>query len=195
MQSQSVTMLHPEPLPLRPALPCPNGFRIRYLRADEGPVWAHIEHIVNEFVNADAALERFQWEFAPFPLQIIQRCLVVETTSGEVVGTTSVWYHPAFQGGLWGRLHWVAILPEYQGRGLARPLLVAALNRMAVFHQRAFLDSDTSRIKALRLYLDYGFRPRLQSSKDYAAWRLVAQQLQHPVLQQSLRADNPADSV
>ncbi len=195
MQSKSVTMLHPDPLPVRPSMPCPLGFRIRCLRPDEGPVWAHIEHIVNEFANPDAALDRFRWEFAPFPQQIAQRCLVVETTNGDVVGTTSAWYHPAFQGGLWGRLHWVAILLEYQGKGLARPLLVAALNRMAVFHRRAFLDSDPSRIKALRLYLDYGFRPRLHSAEDHAAWSIVSRNLQHPALQQSLRVFDEAQSL
>ncbi len=186
MQARTVTMIHANPLPLRPTIPMPEGFRLRCLRPDEGPVWARIERTVNEFPSMEAALARFQWEFAPFPQQLSQRCFLVETTAGEPVGTTSAWYHAAFQGGLWGRIHWVAILPEYQGLGLARPLLVAALNRMALFHRRAFLDSDTSRIKALRLYLDYGFRPRLETDADTTAWSIVAQQLQHPVLRQCL---------
>ncbi len=182
MQQTSVTMVHQGPLSHRTCPDQPSGFRIRGLQPREAEVWAQIETAVNEFDTADGARQRFSWEFLPFPRQIPERCLLVETADGEPVGTASAWYDCQFQGQLWGRLHWVAILPDYQGKGLARPLLGQAMNRLALFHSRAFLDTDTKRIKAIKLYLDHGFVPHVRTERDEQAWQYIRQQLSHPVL-------------
>jgi GNAT superfamily N-acetyltransferase len=52
----------------------------------------------------------------------------------------------------------VAILPDYQGRGLSKPLLSQALRRLwELGHTRAYLTTSAERMVALRLYERFGF--------------------------------------
>jgi ribosomal protein S18 acetylase RimI-like enzyme len=78
-----------------------------------------------------------------------------------------------FEGELIGMIHWVAIEPAYQGRGLAKPLLATALQRLAQDHQRAFLGTQTTSYRAVGLYLKYGFVPVITTDSDRRAWAIV----------------------
>ena len=77
-----------------------------------------------------------------------------------------------------GRVHWIAIVPAMQGRGLARPLLTKTLQCLQDFgHEKAFLYTDTLRIPAIALYLKYGFRPDIYSHNERNAWQFVQKKL------------------
>ncbi len=75
--------------------------------------------------------------------------------------------HPGFRivsytpGDEWLRIHWVAIAPAYQGRGLAKPLVAAACLRLrALGHVWAYLTTSTSRLPAVSLYTKFGIRSK-----------------------------------
>jgi ribosomal protein S18 acetylase RimI-like enzyme len=80
---------------------------------------------------------------------------------GEPIGTATAWFDAPQSGeeiGV-GRVHWVAIVPEFQGRGLAKPLLDSVLQMLRVCgHTRAVLLTDTRRPAAIALYEKFGFR-------------------------------------
>ena len=61
-----------------------------------------------------------------------------------------------------GELNHVAILPAYEGQGLARPFLGAVLRRFVESgHTGCVLGTETSRLPAISLYLRMGFLPDL----------------------------------
>lgn len=93
---------------------------------------------------------------------------------GEAVGTGTAWFNDDFEGARWGRVHWLAIVPQFQGRGLAKPLMTAVCHRLRELgHGRVYLSTSTARIAAIRLYLRFGFEPLLHSAEDEAVWREV----------------------
>lgn len=102
-----------------------------------------------------------------------RRILVATAAEGCVVGTVAAWF--ARDG--WGRVHWLAVRPEWQGRGVGRALLAAALGRLRdLGHDRAYLVTEARRLPAIRLYLGAGFQPQAQTESERAAWDRLARQ-------------------
>jgi len=180
-----------EDLTALPSFPLPPGYRLRSYRHGEASLWAEIEVSVGEFPTVEQALMHFEKEFGPYPDELEKRCLFLEDAAGRAIGTTTAWFHnaswleahPHFAGKNYGRLHWVAIRPEHQGRKLAKPLLAAALRRLAQFHSRAYLTTQTTSARAIHLYLDWGFVPLEVSERCPQAWRRLASVLEHPALE------------
>jgi ribosomal protein S18 acetylase RimI-like enzyme len=56
-----------------------------------------------------------------------------------------------------GQLHWVAIVPAHQGKGLAKPMVAAVLKRLAQDYDEAFLTTQTSSWRAVAMYRHFGF--------------------------------------
>ena len=182
----------PEPLPniavrmVRPHLrdipqaPFPHGFGIRALRRDEGWLWTEVQRDTERlFPIAD---DLFMRQFGDDLPGVEQRCFFVTDARGDAVGTISAWHPPQDLGPDWGRIHWVAVCPAYQGRGLGKAALHYALSRLAEWHQRAVLDTSTARVPAVKMYLDFGFVPDLDRPGADEAWRLVRAALPHPAL-------------
>lgn len=97
--------------------------------------------------------------------------------AGEAIGTATAWFD-TYRGQLYGLVHWVAIIPQQQGRGLAKPLLTAVCNRLRdLHHQGAYLITGTVRIPAIKLYLKFGFVPDIKSEQDAEAWRSIQAKL------------------
>ncbi|MHC4715357.1 MAG: GNAT family N-acetyltransferase [Planctomycetota bacterium] len=162
----------------------PKGFGIRTMRPDEGAVWVDIHRDAEEFLTIGDDL--FQREFGYDPQAVARRCFLIVNDRGSAVGTISAWYDRDCRGLDHGRVHWVATRPAYQRRGLARAGLSHTLKQLAQWHQRAYLTTQTGRLGAIRLYLDFGFVPDLDLPGAAEAWRDVAGELDHPALE-SLR--------
>ncbi len=75
-----------------PKFALPDGFAIRFFEKGDETLWARVETSVNEFDNEGAALARFENEFGPFLDEMTHRCLFIENSAGEVIGTTTAWY-------------------------------------------------------------------------------------------------------
>ena len=74
----------------------------------------------------------------------------------------------------WGRVHWMAIRPEFQGRGLGRALLTVICRRLRELgHERAYLHTSAARLAAIRLYLGFGFEPVLRNAEEETVWKAV----------------------
>lgn len=124
------------------------------------------------------ALKRFNKEFGNHVTEMEQRCIFIENEQREVVGTTTAWYgNLGDDTQMMGRIHWVGIIPAYQGKKLSKPLLSAAMNILALYHDKAYLTSQTISYKAINMYLEFGFKPVQLDENYHKAWQLLAQKL------------------
>jgi ribosomal protein S18 acetylase RimI-like enzyme len=166
-----------------PEYSLPTGFQIRLFEKGDEHNWARVEASVDEFKNEKAALEHFSKEFGPYIDEMSMRCVFIENKNGEVIGTTTAWYGDLNGNGeIWGRIHWVGVVPEYQGAKLSKPLLSAAMNILADHHSKAYLTSQTTSYQAINMYLNYGFEPLITGPNCYEAWSLLENILNRKIL-------------
>lgn len=166
-----------------PTYDMPDGFTIRLFEDNDEENWARVEASVDEFPTEKEALAHFEKEFGPYREEMKQRCLFVENDEGEIIGTTSAWYGDLYDNGKEiGRIHWVAIIPDYQGRKLSKPLLSKALELIASYHDEVYLTSQTTSYQAVNMYLNYGFEPYITNDTDQEAWELLEEVLDRKIL-------------
>ncbi|MCL5994905.1 MAG: GNAT family N-acetyltransferase, partial [Chloroflexi bacterium] len=163
-----------------PEVPFPAGYGVRPLRRNEGGLWEDIWRDAEPFFKIENGL--FEKEFGDDPLAIERRCYIITAPDGTAAGTISSWYSHDLNGQDYGRIHWVATRKAYQGKGIMRAGLSYALRQMAQWHGRAVLDTSTGRVGAIKLYLDFGFRPDLSKPGAREAWAAFRQRLNHPAL-------------
>lgn len=174
-----------------PTYACPLDYRIRTLDpndAGDREAWAEIEMAVGEFADPDHARATFDAWFAPDPAGWSNHGFLLEHR-GIPVGTAS-----AGQGELagerLGRVGWVGIAPEHQGRGLAKPLLAVVLAALARDFAAAYLTTQTTSAPAVNLYLNHGFLPHLEPGEDLAGWTMIETMLNRPGLVAGLTANS-----
>jgi len=160
----------------------PAGYRLRAFAPGDEPSWAHVETAAGEFEDEAAGRGHFAKEFGPHLAEMSERCLLLESDRDVVVGTATAWRDPGFRGMDHGRLHWVAVTPAHQGRGLGRLLVVKALLLMRRWHARAYLTTQTTSWIAIHLYLDLGFVPYLVAPEQAEGWALLRREAPHPRL-------------
>ena len=179
MQNYSVRMRR-EHMENIPQFPVPDGFAIRNYRPNEGPIWTRIQRAAEPYMEIDEGL--FDHEFQRDLPAMVDRCFFLTTEAGEEIGTITAWWQPDMGGEVWGQIHWVAIHPDYQGRGLSKPMMSLAMARLKESYKRCFLDTSTGRIAAIKLYLDFGFTPDFSRENSREAWAEVSSVLEHPTL-------------
>src|SRR5690625_151712 len=167
-----------------PEYSLPTEFSIRMFEKGDESNWARIETSVGEFKNEKVALERFNKEFGPSIDEMGRRCIFIENKHGEAIGTTTAWYgYLSGNGEISGRIHWVGIIPEYQGKKLSKPLLSAAMNLLGRYHSKAYLTSQTTSYQAINMYLNYGFEPFITGPSCYEGWTLLEKTLNREILE------------
>jgi GNAT superfamily N-acetyltransferase len=166
-----VTMVR-EHLAGLPVCPLSEPFRLRCYEPGDGATWLRIVRAADSWLAIpDDAFER---TFGADETALAQRQLFLCDADGQAVGTVSAWFGANPWGRRCGRIHWLAILPGFQGRGLAKPLLAAACHRLAdLGHSEVYLITEAARVVAIRLYLKFGFVPAIRTARDWAAWRAV----------------------
>jgi len=161
-------------------LPAPFSTRI-FVEGDER-AWAEVETLAGEFADRGKALEHHRKEFGGKADELCDRCFFLLDPAGDPIGTATAWYNSDFLGGGYGRLHWVAIVPEWQGKNLAKPLVSAAMQGLALRHECAYLTTQTTSFKAVKIYFDFGFRPYIVHESEQRGWALLAEALGNPGL-------------
>jgi len=168
---ERVVMIRPTLTGL-PWYDCPPGFRIRWYRSGDEEHWVRIHQLADHYNKASLAL--FENQFGGGRPELGLRMAFLEAPDGRVVGTAAAWWSDSFRDGVWGRVHWVAIEPNRQGKGLSKPLLAAVCLRLRELgHERAYLTTATVRIPAINLYLRFGFVPDARSPRERAAWERI----------------------
>jgi len=176
-----IRMIRPDMRNL-PDYPLPEGFSMRTLRREDAGLWVDVVRDAEPFLTIGDDL--FARAFANDLPATEERCFFLVSPKGVAIGTISAWHNRDAAGRNVGQIHWFAIRPAWQHRGLARPMLAYALKQLALWHDQCFLDTQTRRIPAIKLYLDFGFVPDPDFPRAREAWREVSAALPHPVLTQ-----------
>lgn len=155
-----------------PVHPVPPGYRIRAYRPGDEHAWVAIQTAADRYNTID--LDLFHRQFGREPGPLSARQLFLLDAADHPIGTCTAW-QGAFSGpSVRGRVHWLAILPDLQGRGLSKPMLSRTCLRLRELgHDTAYLTTSTARIAAINLYWAFGFRPDIRAAEDRKAWARV----------------------
>ena len=157
-----------------PRHPLPPPWSLRPYRAGDEDLWVRIQQAADRFQPVSSAV--FARSFGDDRRALAERMLFLCDAGGREIGTTTAWCSEAGPDAGRGRVHWVAIVPEAQGQGLARPLIAATCRRLAELgHTNAYLTTQDVRERAIRLYLEFGFTPEIRSEAERAAWERLRQ--------------------
>ncbi|MHC4985556.1 MAG: GNAT family N-acetyltransferase [Planctomycetota bacterium] len=162
-----------------PVHPVADGYRIRhYQNRKDRENWATIWQAASLKGWDWGTPEGFDADFGRDQKILRRRMLFAETSQGEAVGTVSAWWTRK-QNVRWAFVHWYAVIPKHQGRGLGKALLTRCLQIMkSLGHRRAFVGTQLIRLPAIKTYLDFGFVP-----EDPAIRKLLRKYLgRHPSL-------------
>lgn len=175
VRNATVNMFRPT-LEDLPVFALPAGFSLRTYQSGDENAWVAI-HLQADRWNR-VTLETFWREFGNDVGPLAARQFYLCDAVGTPIGTATGWFNAAYYGQPWGRIHWVALLPEYHGRGLAKPLLAAACWRMRELgHNQAYLVTSSARIPAINLYRSFGFAPEIHTPDDEMVWSQIGPHL------------------
>jgi GNAT superfamily N-acetyltransferase len=164
-----------------PDFPCPAGYTIRTFVPGDERLWAQIEAEAGEFDTTEEALAHCNEEFGPYAGELEDRCFFLQDPRGLAIGTAMAWYG-TLAGQACGRVHWVGMIPSYQGKKLSKPLLSAVMARLARDHEAAYLTTQTTSYPAVNLYLSFGFIPYLGRDSNTEGWELIEEVLHRKIL-------------
>lgn len=171
-----------EDLTKLPKYELPEGYNFRNFREGDKRLWAEVETAAGEFTDLRKGIKQFENEFEINQEELTQRFLILENSKKECIGTAMGWYDDHFFRKGYGRVHWVGIHPDYQGKGLAKPLVSQTMEIIKERHTKCYLTTQTESYKAIKIYLDFGFIPYIKDENGTKAWKLMANFLKHPVL-------------
>ncbi len=131
----------------------PPGFHLRLCRPDELDLWKDMQ-LLNTGGTPRSYIDGYftKW-YAPKGDLFFQRCTFACNSQDEPVGSAFLWK----QYDLYTTVHWVKVLPEYEGRGLGRALLSHLLRDLPSADYPVYLHTHPSCNRAVKLYSDFGF--------------------------------------
>ncbi len=146
------------------------GLTLRSCETGDEGGWEHIIDRVFRYDSSFAGEMQADDAFRPERVFFICR--------GEApIATASAWSREQWPGQV-GYLHMVAVLPEYQGKGLGQQVSLAALYQMRrEGRTAAVLHTDDSRLAAIRTYLKLAFLPYLTHTDHAFRWQSVLHRL------------------
>jgi GNAT superfamily N-acetyltransferase len=175
-QNLRLNLVRPD-LNALPVASLPPGYSWRWFQPGDAAHWLHIHHDADPLndITPDLFTRQFGVDFA----QLSGRQLFVADAIGRVVGTGTAWPETVCGKDACGRVAWLAVLRQFQGRGLGKSLLAATCARLREFGcAHACVVTSTGRLRAVNLYLQFGFRPELHTAEDQAVWDQVFSALQ-----------------
>lgn len=177
----SLTMSRPS-LEGVPGYPVPAGHAIRPFHPGDEQAWFRIQSAADRHNTITPA--SFAREFGDDPHVLGRRLFFLLGPGETAIGTAAAWFGDDHDAQHMGRVHWVAIEPGHQGRGLSKPLLSKVCSTLAeVGHATAYLVTSSARVAAIRLYLHFGFTPAIDTPEAAAAWTEL-----EPILRSARRA-------
>ena len=159
-----------------PQFPPPPGFSIRWFQDGDESIWQDIQSEAELYF--EIAPDLFAKEFGSDISILRERMCFLCDSRQRPIGTATAWFDNDYNGLPHGRVHWVAIIPEMQGKGLSKSLMTIVCNRLRELgHERAYLGTATVRFKAIRLYSTFGFMPEKKDDQDRTIWNELEQKI------------------
>ncbi len=169
----------------------PEGYSFVDYTSGDRDIWIEIEKSAKEFSSYDEGLRAWSHCYASYEAQLPGRMYFIAAPNGEKVATATAFFDPDHPGDGIGWLHWVAVRREYQGKGLARPLIAKALSTLrALYSDTVYVSTQTNTWLAAKLYLDFGFRPTRENAVESEfGYRMLKTLTAHPALAEFEPAD------
>jgi len=182
IKARSIRMFHPN-LKASPSFALPSEFRLDWYEHGDATRWIGLQREVE--CRLPITQELYTHDFGTDDRVLAERqCFLID--GQRLIGTATAWSSD-LRGEELGRVHWVAIHPDYQGQGLSKPLLSAVCDRLLrLGHDQAFLVTSGERIPAINLYLRFGFVPLLRKVRDESVWREIETRLDVPVVDRAV---------
>lgn len=154
-----------------PEIKLSGEFEIRSVAANEVHEWGTVLHPACGFsVKDDEYMKIYSPKVLPGGM-----LAVFEKSSGRMVASATAQYHEV---DIEGGLGWVMVLPEMRGKKLGAAISTAAMKKSRDFgHKKMCLCTDDSRLAALKMYLQLGWRPFLFAEDMFDRWRKVCENL------------------
>lgn len=167
-----------------PSYDLPVGYHYEFYKPGLEKDWVDIHLSSGEFTSSKQALIYFHEYYDAFIKELPQRCFFIVTASGEKVATSTV--SLTNENDFTATVDWLAIKEEYQGLGLAKPLISKTIGlASSLGHERLLLHTQTHTWLAAKLYLDLGFVP-YNMSRDNIGWRILKTITNHHILEELL---------
>lgn len=155
-----------------PQFVLPPRFSLRWYGPGDEENWFFIQSQADH--HNQITPELFSCQFGADQRLLAGRQCYLLDSRRAAIGTGTAWFNDDFEGAKVGRVHWVAILPEFQGRGLAKPLMSAICARLhELGHKRVYLSTSSARLPAIKLYLQFGFVPLIRSEIEAVCWSRI----------------------
>ena len=167
----------------------PEGYTFRLFQDGDDHHWARIAYEADEFDTIPAALNHFSEHFAIRKEKLYNCCFFCCYAGKMPVGTATAWSTKK-NGFEQGMLSWVVISKEHQGRGLCRPLVGLAVQKLASDYKSAYLHTQTTSFKGIKVYLDMGFEPYEDNDCFNKGWNIVWKAIKHPKFAGFIDANN-----
>jgi len=152
----------------------PPGYQVRTYHEGDEVSWARI--INSSFKEKGWNAEKCR-KLLTNRMQFDPQGFFFVTYRGKPVGTACAWRQSADETKV-GYVHMVGVMPEHRGKGLGRLLTLCTLHYFRVKgFQEAILDTDDSRIPAIRTYLNLGFEPVYGEEDHRNRWRIIFEKL------------------
>ncbi len=147
----------------------PEGYEFRLYRTGDLVNWVRIHREAEPFHHVD--LKLFTREFGGDEHLISLRQYYLCDHAGKEVGTATAWFNNELAGPGYGRIHWVAVCPDHQGRGLAKALTTKLCRRfIELGHTKALVTTENFRLNAIGLYRKFGFEPYPRNEQERLFW-------------------------
>lgn len=190
-----------------PVYPLPEEYHFAPFTPEDEENWVQLQFEVTHVQSLQQGRQIFREEFlraaegipceqCPGYEDVCQRTVQVKDHYGNLVGVATLWMGDTF-GSVWQRVHWVAVHPDHQGKGLAKCMIA----RMLQLHEELgcsspiYLTSQTKSYRAVRLYKQMGFIPYMGekpanwpfqsdlpkgsfAEENEAAWELIRTKLE-----------------
>lgn len=157
----------------------PSGYSIRWYQPGDENSWDRIHVLADKYSKVTPDLH--EKEFGSDTQMLAERQCFLVDNKDVLIGTATAWFGDHGKHSI-GRIHWVALVPTEQSKGLAKPLLTTVCKRLNnLGHSKAYLTTQTVRIPAINLYLKFGFVPSIISERDRQIWRRLQEHLKYAV--------------
>ena len=102
----------------------PNGYHYEFFQEGDEIEWAKIEMSAGEVLTIEDGLKTFNKSFGKHYDEMHKRCIFVVNQKNEKIATSTAY----FTNEKVGKVHWVAVKREEQGKGISKPLINQTLS-------------------------------------------------------------------
>jgi GNAT superfamily N-acetyltransferase len=135
---------------------CGADYQVRWYTPGDEAIWCRIQGEADRH-NA-ITQDLFASQFPDGTFDLGERQCYLCDQGGRELATATAWAESQGPYADYGLVHWVAVLPEFQHRGLGKILMDTVCQRLiSLGHEHACLRTSTLRPDAIALYERFGF--------------------------------------